>query len=365
MLLLKEMYLDSNAHLPLDPQSIKIYLDFINSKAGHGHPSSFSQPGREAAAAMETARDKIAELIGAKNSHQIVFTSTCTSACTWGLQILNNIDSLTNYNFYLSPTEHPAVKESFKSIFNNYNELQINKNGKVIDQQLPENSKVACVHVQNELGLIQPLELIKSKYLFSDMSQSLGKISINISEMNIDIAAFAGHKFGGGMIGFLYLKDSSYWQSFDQGSRYFMDRAGTPDVANVVVTAEALKNAIKTLPERSKNMINFRNILETGLENRGFEIIAKEENRSPNTTFAKTPKSGQGIELILKLAEKNIHIGLGSACNSLYSSGNPLMDKLGRPSNGHDYIRISQFGGYNEKDANYFLNKLDEYFKDM
>lgn len=357
---MKEIYLDSNAHLPMNPKAIKAYSDFCNSSAGHGHPSSPSQPGRAAASALETARGQIAKLIGAEKPSQIIFTSTCTSACTWGLQILNNIDDSNNYDLFMSPVEHAAVKDFFKNIFRNHSELAINENGTVVDNELP-NSKVACIHVQNEIGSIQPLDKIKCNYLFSDMSQSLGKIPVNLSEMNVDIATFAGHKFGGGMVGFIYLKDTNHWKSFDYGSRYFMDRVGTADIAGVVATATALENSIETLPTRTKNMVAFRDVLETKLESLGFEIIGKKENRSPNTTFIKCPKPGQGIDLLFKLGEKGIHCALGSACGSMFSNGSPLMARLGRPSDGQDFMRISQWGEYGAEDAEYVLKNLEAF----
>lgn len=356
---MKEMYLDSNAHLPMNPKALEAFNIFNKSTAGHGNPSAVNLPGRLAQVALEDARAKIARLIGAEKPSQIIFTSTCTGACTWGLQILNNIDREKNLDSFISPVEHPAVRDSFENIFGNLNELQINKNGKIQDQDVT-NTKIACVHVQNEIGLIQSLEHIKCKYLFSDMSQSLGKIPINVSGMNVDIASFASHKIGGGMLGILYLKNTNHWKAFDSGSRYYMDRAGTPDVAGIVATAVAIESAVATLSERTKNMISFRDTLEPGLERLGFEIIAKEENRCPNTTFAKTPKSGQGIDLVFKLNEKNIFVGAGSACGSMFSGGSPLMAKLNRPSDGPDYIRISQFGEYNSTDAEYFLEKLNE-----
>ena len=295
---MEELYLDANAHVSLNQKALESYISFNNSIASKGHPSSPSSPGRAAATALETARGKIASLIGAKKPGQIIFTSNCTSACTWALQILKNIPG--EHKNYVSPTEHPAVKDPFQNFFPDFLELEINKNGKVCGYDLGLDSKVTCLHLQNELGIIQPLESLRCKFLCSDMSQSLGKVPIDVSEMNVDIAMFAGHKFGGYMVGFIYLKDTKLWKPFDYGSRYFMDRSGTPDVAGVVATAVALEEAVSTLEVRTKNMYAFRDVLESGLEQNGFEVIAKDEIRCPNTTFAKTPRPGQGIELLTR-----------------------------------------------------------------
>lgn len=353
---MKEMYLDANAHLPMNPKALQAYVDFMNSPAAHGHPSAPALPGRLAANALEIARGKIASLIGAEKPSQIVFTSTCTQACEWGLEILAQIDENKFLNIYSSPIEHPAVRDFFEDLSSEFF-LPVNSDG-VIQPLSTSNNKVCCIHVQNEIGTIQPLDQIKCQYLFSDMSQSLGKIPINLSQMNVDIAAFAAHKFGGPSFGFMYVRDINWWQAHGAGSRYFFDRAGTPDVAGAVATSIALEEAISSLETRTKNMIAFQSTLETGLESFGAEIMGKNTPRSPNTTFAYLPN--KAFSAILALSERGIYTGLGSACGSMHSGPSKLVSTLGRPGNAHDFIRISQFGEYNDADAKYFLEKLNE-----
>ena len=108
---------------------------------------------------------------------------------------------------------------------------------------------------------------INAKYMLVDISQSIGKISVNLKNMPIDIAVFGGHKFGGSAgVGFIYLKDINLWREFGTGSRYFSDRAGSPDVAAVVATSAALEEELMTMPERLVKMVEFRDILEPELE---------------------------------------------------------------------------------------------------
>ncbi|HVI42065.1 MAG TPA: aminotransferase class V-fold PLP-dependent enzyme [Anaerovoracaceae bacterium] len=349
---MKELFLDANAHIPVNELALKTYTTFSNSKAGHGHPSSLSEPGRLAAAAMEEARDKIAKLIGATSANQIIFTSSCTQACEWALQILSE----TSSEIWVSPTEHTAIKDAVEKYAKKINIIPVNDKG-VVDCE-NDYPVAVCTHMQNEIGIIQPIDQLKSKYVLSDMSQSVGKIDINVSKLNIDMAVFGGHKFGGpGGIGFIYLKDPTTWRPFGTGSRYFMDRTGTPDVAGIVATAVALEDAIATLPYRQINMTLFQGTLEAGLKTRGHEIIGTDVRRAWNTTFFNLPN--KAMHAIMALGEKGIHVGLGSACGSMHAGPSPLMKVLGRQGSVHDYIRVSQWGEYNDKDAEHFLNVLD------
>lgn len=362
-----QLFLDANAHVPLNKSGLNAFIKFNSGFGAHGHPQSPNAPGRAAASAIEEAREKIAELIGAKSANQIVFTSTCTQACEWALQI---IDSNVN-NIYCSELEHPAIKLKAQSIKNKrsnktdkeLNYLSHTSEGKINISgfDFEENSGVVCIHVQNEIGTIQDIENCKSKFILSDMSQSLGKIPINVSNINnLQIAAFGAHKFGGPMLGFLYLKDTDLWEEFESGSRYFFDRPGTPDVASVVATAAALDETIKTLSRRYENMVKFKDILETGLEELGWKIIGKETKRAPNTTFAKVPKS-LSFQIMMQLASEGIHIGLGSACGAANTGPSPLMLALGLSGTSKDYVRISQFGEYGAEEARYFLSKAKKF----
>lgn len=354
---MSELFLDANAHLPVCSAAMAKYIAVNNSRAGHGHAMSPSVPGREASNLIEESRNKIAKLLGAKSSNQIIFTSTCTEACEWGLYILSEISS--KFNIYYSPTEHPAVKQAADKYFPNINILPIDENGVIKTNELKDCKSVICIYVQNEIGIIQPIEDIISDVLFSDMSQSPGKVEFNLSSLPIDIATFGAHKFGGPCsVGILYLKTPEYWREFGTGSRYFMDRPGTPNAAAIAATAIALEEALKTMPERLERMIEFRDILEPGIKDMGFKIVAENANRCPNTTFVHMPE--KGMTTMLNLGKRKVHVGLGSACGSAYTGSSPLMTALGWGGGPHDYMRISQFGEYASKEAKLFLDQFQK-----
>jgi len=237
----EDIFLDANAHVPVSNKGIQAYIDFNKKIAAHGHPQSPSAPGREACCELEASRQKISKIIGAKSPAQIIFTSSCTQACEWACKILFEAKAATNDNVLVSTLEHPAMRDASRLFFGeNLKKIKSKNDGGINYEDLENYEKIIWIHLQNEIGTIYDLKKLKnkSKILLSDMSQSLGKIPINVSELDIDIAVFGAHKFGGfGNLGFIYLKDSSIWKSFGTGSRYFMDRPRTMDVASIVASA--------------------------------------------------------------------------------------------------------------------------------
>jgi len=355
---MKELYLDSNAHVPMSRAVTKVYADFQASKAGWGHPSAPSGPGQAAASALETARGKIATLLGAEKPSQIAFTSTCTQACEWGLSML--LYSSEHRHFWDSGMEHSAVKDWLDIYKIAHTGLPVSPDGVVIPTKVLD--PIICVHVQNEIGTIQPLEELKAEFLFSDMCQSPGKVSINLKEMPVDIAVFGAHKFGGpASVGFVYVKNHRIYREFGTGSRYFNDRPGTPDVGGVVATAAALEETLMAMPERLQKMKEFQTVLEDRLQDMDLEIIGKNASRAPNTTFVKMP--GIAFSILAALSNKQIYVGMGSACGSMHTGPSPSMKTIGQTGEAHDFLRISQHGEYGKQEALFLADQLHNLLK--
>lgn len=361
-------FLDANAHVPLSQKALEELIRFNSSADAHGNPSSPSAIGRKAANALEFAREKIASLIGAESAQNIIFTHGSTQACQWVLEMLNKHNLNTSY----STVEHPAVTQAIEKVKSlKYSPLQVDSNGFVAleDPSLHEDPrKFICIHLQNEVGTIQNIKTIKrlnpNHLVFSDISQSLGKIPVNVQDLNLDFAVAGAHKFGGTSgFGFIYIKNIDHWTQFGTGSRYFMDIPGTPNVSAAVAAAAALGEAIETLSERHENSLRFQVSLETSLEDLGFQVIGKSVLRSPNTTFVRIPVNS--TIFLLELCKRGIHCGLGSACGSLYTDGSQAIRAMGYPSDLPEFIRFSQWGNYSNKDADYVINQIKEILKNM
>ena len=352
------LFLDTNAHLSLNAKALAAFVNFNNSAGGHGHAMTPSLPGRSAAAELEKARETIARLIGAKNSKQIVFTTSCTQACEWGLEILN---SRKFSKVYCSTVEHPAVSFKASELFGN-NDLFVDKDGTIACGFSPAetNSALICIHVQNELGTLQPIETIKVPF-FCDMSQSLGKIPVNVSKIpNLKIATFGGHKFGGPVnFGFMYLQDPSWWKEFGSGSRYYIDRPGTPDVGLAVAGAVALEDALKTLSVRYQKALEFKKVLESNLPSH-ITIMGKNGTRIPHVSYL-CIGDRMGSFVVNQLSNEGIYVGLGAACGSLTSKSSPLMRAIGHSGRSDAYIRISNWGYYGGVEAQRVVKVLKKY----
>lgn len=348
-----ELFLDANAHVALNPKAAATYLSVAQQ---HGHPSALNKIGRNAATLIEQSREKIAQLIGANSAHQIFFTSTCTQAIQWGLDIFLKNRNIVSY----SAIEHNAVKDYIEH-YSSYSNKPVLFTKRIPDLDggfttFIENEFVSsgvpeiCCTMQNELGNIYETAL------FSDMSQALGKVAVSVEKA--EVAAFGAHKFGGPAVGFFYLKDPSSWRSFGSGSRYFMDRPGTPDVPGIAATAVALEEAINSLESRNEKMHEFQDEIEGYFSKVGLEVIGSKLYRSPNTTFVHIPD--QAARIILELEKSGIYLGLGSACGSMTAGPSPLIKALGRTGNAHDYLRISQWGEYGRTEAKLFIKAFEQ-----
>lgn len=345
----KEYYLDSAAHVPMSKLAQKAYIDYQNSSAGYGHASSPSKIGREAAALLETARNDIAKFLGAEKASQIIFTSTCTQACEWALSIFFNKakDNVIKY----SPFEHPAIKYLVETKFN-IEKLNIDRctvNDFIGDY-------IICMQVQNEIGVMQPIEKF-SGYLLSDMCQSVGKIPIDLKNMNVDLATFAAHKFGGpASIGILYLKNPKDYKQLGYGSRYFQDRAGTPDVGSILATSAALKETLENMPVKLAKMKEFKESLEKVLIDNGLDVIGIRGNRIASISLIHIPEVA--FHVLHGLSQEKIYVSVGSACNSKHTGPSLTMQAIGIKAGANDLLRISSNGEYDGKDGEYVAEEI-------
>jgi cysteine desulfurase len=345
---MKQYFLDSNAHIPLNKKALVAYINFQNSIGAYGHPLAPSKPAQLAAGFLEESRNKMANLLGVKPL-QIVFTSTCTQACEWGINLLKRHSEAIETTYL----EHSAVRNVCEQ--NNANFISVKPSGVIIPEKFKKRNSVACIHVQNEIGTIQPIENINCKLIFSDMCQSVGKVDINLH--NVDFAAFGAHKFGGpASVGILYIKNNYHWEEFGSGSRYFNDRPGTPDVGSIIATAVALEEELLYKNERNEKNKEFQIELEDRLIDCGLEIIGYNENRVYNTSFVRVPE--KALDILLSLSLDGIYVGIGSACGSMHTGSSPVLKAIGYNNETSDFLRISQHGNYDRKDAIYIFDKI-------
>jgi cysteine desulfurase len=269
-------YLDYNATTPLCAEARAAMLPYLDRH--FGNPSSVHAAGREARAAIDDARDKIAALLRAK-PHEIIFTSGGTESCNLavlGLARCRSFDFAqdkpsrgghviscrTEHHAVLNALEHLEKHEGFEVTW-----LNVSKDGLVDLDQLadsirPETPLVSIMTANNETGVIQPIREIsqicrdKGALLHSDMVQSFGKSAsrtdssggeIDIDISLVDAASFAAHKFYGPKgAGFLYLRSGLSIQPIMFGGAHENERRpGTENVAAIAGMAAAAEFTLR------------------------------------------------------------------------------------------------------------------------
>src|SRR5215813_7042563 len=245
------IYLDYNATTPLCDAAREAMEPYFSKH--FGNPSSIHRAGRNARAAVDNARDKIATLVRAK-PNEIVFTSGGTESCNLAVLGLARcrmdggghvICEKTEHHAVLHSVEHLEKHEAFEVTW-----LDTINDGVVDLDQLaksirPETRLVSIMTANNETGVIQPMREIsricreRGVLLHSDMVQAFGKIDIDVSL--VDAASFASHKFYGPKgTGFLFLRSSLPIQPIMFGGAHENQRRpGTENVAGVAGMAAA------------------------------------------------------------------------------------------------------------------------------
>jgi len=242
----KMIYLDYNATTPLCDQARQAMLPYLDRH--FGNPSSVHAAGREARAAIDDARDKLAKLLGTK-SHELIFTSGGTESCNLAMLGLARcsmsrgghvISDKAEHHAVLNALEHLEKHESFQVTW-----LGVSKRGIVDLDQLaatvrPETRLVSIMAANNETGVVQPMRQIseicreRGVLLHSDMVQSFGKIDTDLSL--VDSASFAAHKFYGPKgAGLLFLRRGLSIQPIMFGGAHENERR--PGTENVVAIA--------------------------------------------------------------------------------------------------------------------------------
>ncbi len=321
------IYLDYNATTPLcDParDAILPYLD-----RHFGNPSSVHAAGREARAAIDDARDKIASLLHVK-SNEIIFTSGGTESCNLAVLGLAVCSRSRGGHVISNKAEHHAVLNAFEYLEGRGNFevtwLDISRDGIVDLDQLaasirPETRLVSIMAANNETGVIQPTREISEicrahGVLFhSDMVQSFGKIDIDMSL--VDAASFAAHKFYGPKgAGFLFLRSGLSIQPIMFGGAHENERRpGTENVAAIAGLAAAAAFALPNREAEQDRQLHLRDDLWKSIAE---SVPQAQQNSGQGRRLSNTLNASfLGLDsqmLLIALDLKGICASSGSAC---------------------------------------------------
>jgi cysteine desulfurase len=297
--------------------------------AHFGNPSSVHAAGREARAAIDDARDKIAALLHAKPS-EIIFTSGATESCNLGLLGLARSSSSPGGHIISNKAEHHAVlnavehledREGFEVTWLNVSKNGMIDLGQLADSIRPDTKLVSIMTANNETGVVQPMREIsricreRGVLLHSDIVQAFGKLKIDVSL--VDAGSFAAHKFYGPKgTGFLFLRSGLSIQPIMFGGAHENQRRpGTENVAGVAGMAAAAEWVLRDADAESQREVPLRDEL--------WKRIAKvfpdaEQNGDPAHRLANTLNTSFiGVDsetMLMALDLEGVCASSGSAC---------------------------------------------------
>jgi len=373
----RPIYLDMQATTPLDPRVLDAMMPYFTSFYGNPHSRTHAY-GWESEKAVEEARKHIADLIGA-DPKEIIFTSGATESNNMSIKGVARFFGRSGKKKHIitSQTEHKCVLDSCRHLQDEGFEvtyLPVQNNGLIDLKQLeeairPETAIVSIMAVNNEIGVIQPLEeigkLCRSKKIFfhTDAAQAVGKIPLDVNKLNIDLMSISSHKiYGPKGIGACYVRRRPRVRLdpiISGGGQERGLRSGTLAPPLVVGFGEACRIAKEELEYDSKRIKYLSDRLLNGL----LAMEHTNQNGDPkhfypgcvNVSFAYV----EGESLLMAL--KDIALSSGSACTSASLEPSYVLRALGNSDeSAHSSIRFGIGRFTTEQEIDYVLKAVTE-----
>ena len=339
------IYLDHNATTPCDPRVVEAMIPYFTSNFGNA--ASRNHPfGWQAEAAVDLAREQVAKLIGAEPK-EIIFTSGATEADNLAIKGVFEMYASKGNHIITCNIEHKAVLDTCKHIEKEGGEvtyLKVKDNGLIDLAELeaaikPTTILIALMYANNEIGTIMPMKEIsaiakkKGVLVFSDATQAVGKIPVDVNKDGIDLMAFTAHKmYGPKGVGALYVRRKNprvkVTAQMDGGGHERGMRSGTLNVPGIVGFGKACEICMNEMEEETARVSKLRDKLQT-------ELMKVEESYLNGDKEHKLPhvsnisfKYVEGEGLLMGF-NKEIALSSGSACTSASLEPSYVLKALG------------------------------------
>jgi cysteine desulfurase len=371
------IYLDNNATTPMDPRVLEAmtpyFLEHFGNAASRNHPF-----GWEAEEAVDYAREQVAKLIGA-DPKEIIFTSGATEGDNLAIKGVYEMYASKGNHIITATTEHKAVLDTCKHIEKIGGEvtyLKVDREGLIDLKELeaaikPTTILIAIMYANNEIGTIQPIKEISALarrhgvLLFTDGTQAVGKIPVNVNKDGIDLMAFSAHKmYGPKGVGALYVRRKNprvkVTAQMDGGGHERGMRSGTLNVPGIVGFGKACELCMLDMEEDTKRISKMRDHLETELlKLEEAYVNGSREHRLPhvaNISF----KHVEGEGLLMGF-NKNIALSSGSACTSASLEPSYVLKALGLGDDlAHSSLRFGLGRFTTEEQIEYTIKAISE-----
>ncbi|MBK8707884.1 MAG: cysteine desulfurase [Flavobacteriales bacterium] len=344
------IYLDNNATTPIDPRVLEAMMPYLTYEFANAN--STHQFGLNAYDAVKTARKQVAELIGAE-TNEIIFTSGATEAINLAIKGVAEQYADNGKHIVTVATEHSAVLDTCKYLETKGYEvtyLPVERDG-LLDKEVVKNRLrddtilLAVMYANNETGVLQPIQELAAMaheagaLFMTDATQAVGKLRIDVQELNVDLLCMSGHKFYAPKgIGALYVRQRGRRLKLPAllhgGGHERGLRSGTLNVPGIVSLGKACELALKEMPANEKHIRTLRDRLEAELlEIEGASVNGSTTHRLYNTSNILL----EGVDsdaLILGLSnsesdEPIIAISNGSACTSANIEPSHVLTSMG------------------------------------
>ena len=335
------IYLDNAASTPVHQTVIDEMVPYFREQ--YGNPSSIHKLGRAANSAIQTARKRIAELIGAE-SREILLTSGGTESnntAIYGIALQNKgghiITSSIEHDAILEPCRH-LEKKGYRVSY-----LPVDRYGMISLEDLqkeitPETCLITIMLANNEVGTVQPVREIgdiarRNKIIFhTDAVQAVGKVPVSVNEIGVDMISISSHKINGPKgVGALYVRRGvSLSPLILGGGQENGLRSGTENVASIVGFGMACKLARENMQQNTGHFKSLTSRLVTRVlsEIPGSSLNGNPEKRIPNNAHF-TFLGVNGEDLIIKLDENKIAASTGSACSVRTQKASHVLSAMG------------------------------------
>ncbi|MEO6894334.1 MAG: aminotransferase class V-fold PLP-dependent enzyme, partial [Ginsengibacter sp.] len=336
---------DNNATTPMDERVLESMLPFFTKFFGNAASNSHVF-GWQAEEAVKIAREQVAQLINAE-PNEIVFTSGATEADNLAMKGIFEMYASKGNHVITVKTEHKAVLDAcihLEKLGAEVTYLDVDHDGLIDLEELKNTIKTSTILISvmygnNETGMVQPIKDIskiaknKGILFFSDATQAVGKIPVDVIKDGIDIMAFSGHKiYGPKGIGALYVRRKNprvrLTAQMDGGGHERGMRSGTLNVPGIV----GFGKACELCKVEMKNDASMTSVLLDKLETEllqinGSSVNGSSKHRLPNTTNMSFENVNSAD--IMKRLSKNIALSSGSACTSATHNPSFVLKAMG------------------------------------
>ncbi len=369
------IYLDHNATTPCDPRVVEAMIPYFTSNFGNA--ASRNHPfGWQAEEAVDYAREQVAKLIGA-DPKEIIFTSGATEGDNLAIKGVFEMYASKGNHIITCNIEHKAVLDTCKHVEKEGGEvtyLKVKENGLIDLAELeaaikPNTILIAIMYANNEIGTIMPMKEISAiarkhgVLVFSDATQAVGKIPVDVNKDGIDLLAFTAHKmYGPKGVGALYVRRKNprvkVTAQIDGGGHERGMRSGTLNVPGIVGFGKACEICMNEMEEETKRVSKLRDKLQT-------ELLKVEESYLNGDKDHKLPhvtnisfKYVEGEGLLMGF-NKNIALSSGSACTSASLEPSYVLKALGLGDDlAHSSLRFGLGRFTTEEQIDYTIEQI-------